>query len=48
MHKKNLKKLFLTRETLRMIREPELKQAVGGLTQSCPMDSYCACTYSDP
>jgi len=36
MHKKNPKKLALNRETLRMMQNPELKRAAGGLTDSCP------------
>jgi hypothetical protein len=45
--RRNVKKLSLSKETLRLIQNPqeELARVVGGLTATCP-ESWCDCTWS--
>jgi hypothetical protein len=45
--RKTVKKLSLSRETIRLIQDParELGRVAGGFTDSCP-DSWCTCTYT--
>jgi natural product precursor len=47
VRKKTIKKLHLSKETIQKIQSPELKQVAGGLTDSCPLESWCPCGYSD-